>query len=119
MIKKVLIILGIIAVPIILTGCSKKENKETISELDKILNENNYIIVDVRTKEEYETGHVVGAINIPYDEIDENTDLDKTKTIIVYCKSGARSNKAYQTLKSLNYIVYDLGAYDKINLDKE
>ena len=51
--------------------------------------------------------------------VDENTDLDKTKTIMVYCKSGVRSNKAYNTLKDLGYDVVDLGAYDKVELEKE
>ena len=48
----------------------------------------------------------------------ENT-LDKDKTILVYCKSGVRSNKAYNTLKDLGYDVIDLGAYDNVTLEKE
>lgn len=128
--KKIMVTMGIIM--LIICGCSnKKENEkqgvkmyntnsyENNSELDQIISKNNFIIVDVRTKEEYDTGHVKGAINIPYDSIDENTNLDKSKTILVYCKSGVRSGKAYQTLKKLNYDVYDLGAYSSIDLDKE
>lgn len=118
MIKKIVICLGIIIIPVLLVGCTKKEEVKEMT-LDEILKENNYIIVDVRTKEEYESGHVVGAINIPYDIIDNDTNLDKNKKILVYCKSGVRSKKAYDTLKSLKYDVYDLGAYDKIDLDKE
>lgn len=87
--------------------------------LDKLIGKGNYIIVDVRTNEEYLESHVKGAINIPYDEINESTNLDKTKTILVYCKSGVRSSKAYNTFKSLGYDVIDLGAYDTIDLDKE
>ena len=75
--------------------------------------------MDVRTSEEYKEGHVKGAINIPYDEINENVELDKEKTILVYCKSGRRSKVAYDQLTSLGYEVYDLGAYDNITLDKE
>ena len=116
--KRIGIILGLIICLVLVVGCSKG-NKEMKDELDTILEKDNYIVVDVRTNEEYNTSHVVGSINIPYDEIDENTNLDKTKDILVYCKSGVRSKKAYDTLKSLGYDVYDLGAYNTIKLDKE
>ena len=112
--KKILLILVTIISAFIVVGCSKKESK-----LDTIINENNYIIVDVRTKEEYDKSHVKGSINIPYDTIDENTNLDKNKTIIVYCRSGNRSSKAYTTLINLGYNVYDAGAFDKLTLEKE
>ena len=116
--KRIGIILGLIICLVLVVG-SSKGNKEMKDELDTILEKDNYIVVDVRTNEEYNTSHVVGSINIPYDEIDENTNLDKTKDILVYCKSGVRSKKAYDTLKSLGYDVYDLGAYNTIKLDKE
>ena len=45
---------------LLFTGCEKQ-----MSELDKIVEENNYVIVDVRKKDEYDTGHVKDAINIP------------------------------------------------------
>ena len=109
--KKIALTLIMIFSIFFVVGCT--------NELDEIIKKNNYIIVDVRTKEEYDESHVKNSINIPYDEIDENTDLDKNKTIIVYCRSGARSKKAYDTLKDLGYDVYDLGAFDKIKLDKE
>ena len=57
--KKVLLIV----VLILLTDCSTK------SEIDKILEENNYIIIDVRTSLEYESGHIKDSINIPYDNL--------------------------------------------------
>mgnify|MGYP004671839135 FL=1 len=112
--KKIIVLLLSI---LLLVGCNNKEKES--NTLEEILKENNYIIVDVRTKEEYDTSHIVGAINIPYDTIDENTDLDKSKTIIVYCRSGKRSSIAAETLKKLGYNVLDLGAFDSINLDKE
>ena len=116
MMKKILCSLLIITMVILLVGCS---GEKEMSSLDKILKENNYIIVDVRTQEEYDTSHVKGAVNIPYDEIDENVELDKSKTILVYCKSGGRSSIAYNTLKELGYDVMDLGAFDSIDLEKE
>lgn len=117
-IKKILLL---VLCFIVFCGCSNKAQKvenEDVS-LDKILEKNNYIIVDVRTKEEYSEGHVSGAINIPYDEIDENVNLDKNKDILVYCRSGARSSIANNILTNLGYKVYDLGEYAKIDLEKE
>lgn len=119
--KKILLILTL---SLILCGCAKKEESEFIhtsdsNEVEQIMKDNNYIIVDVRTKEEYKESHLVNAINIPYDEIDEEIDLDKSKTILVYCKSGNRSGIAYNTLTNLGYEVYDLGAFADIDLPKE
>ena len=79
----------------------------------------NYIIVDVRTKEEYESSHIRGAINIPYDEIDESIELDKSKKILVYCQSGNRSKKAFVSLTNIGYNVYNLGGIEDIDLPKE
>lgn len=101
----------------LLSACSN--NKVEKRTLDDIINDNNYIIIDVRTKEEYDEGHVINAVNIPYDEIDETIDLDKSKDILVYCKSGKRASIAEQTLKELDYNVYNLGGYDQVPFDKE
>ena len=110
--KKVLILLiGIL----IISGCG--ENKEV--DYKKIMKENKYIIIDVRTNEEYEEKHIVNSINIPYDKISEEVDLDKNTIIFVYCRSGNRSNIAYKTLTELGYTVYDLGSFDNIDLEKE
>ena len=112
--KKIVVLL---ILSLMLFGCAKKENdsKKEITVQEK---NTEYIIVDVRTKEEYDEGHVEGAINIPYDEIDESVNLDKNKIIMIYCKSGARSKIAYNTLKELGYDVQDLGAYSSVNLPK-
>ena len=105
---------------LLLIGCGNTNKVDKRDEMIKaIIDGGNYIIVDVRTKEEYDEGHVVDAINIPVDEINDEIDLDKNKTIFVYCRSGNRSSKAYNNLKSLGYDVYDLGAFDKITLEKE
>jgi len=110
--KKVLLVLLVL----VLCGCG---NKETKKDVYQIMKENEHIIIDVRTKEEYDESHVVGAINIPYDEIDKDINLDKNKIIFVYCKSGKRSNIAYANLTHLGYTVYDLGAFSNVNLEKE
>lgn len=111
--KKIVVILLLF---IFLTGCG---NSKKANSLEDVIRENNYIVLDVRTSEEYREGHVVNSLNIPYDEIDENIDLDKSKTILVYCRSGNRSGIAYDTLKSLGYDVMDLGSFDSIILEKE
>ena len=95
----------------LLCGCNNvKDNKKLDDDV---------IIVDVRTFEEYSEGHIKGAINIPYDTIDENVELSKDSKIKVYFKSGKRSKIAYDTLKKLGYDVEDLGAYANIDLPKE
>ncbi len=104
---------------IILTGCVKGENQNIENSLPTMMEKGNYIILDVRTKEEYELSHIKDAINIPYDEIDEGINLDKSKTIFVYCQSGRRSEIAWNTLNKLGYTTYDLGAFSEIDLPTE
>jgi len=119
-------LLSMLFLLLLVCGCSDKKTNSLVpnsiindSILEDILEEDNYIIVDVRTKAEYEDGHLVGAINIPHVEIDENIDLDKNKHILVYCKSGGRSSVAKKVLEDLGYTVYDLGGFDSIDLPKE
>ncbi|MBQ4583738.1 MAG: rhodanese-like domain-containing protein [Bacilli bacterium] len=98
-----------------ISGCHTKQ----IIDYKELMKDNEYVIIDVRTLEEYNESHIVGAINIPYDQIDNNVDLDKEKIILVYCKSGNRSGIAAKMLTNLDYKVYDLGAFAKIDLPKE
>ena len=65
-----------------------------------------YILLDVRTEDEYDEGHIPGAINIPNEEIGtdaipELPDLDQL--ILVYCRTGRRSKQAAEKLASLGY----------------
>lgn len=118
-VKKIVIIL---LLTISLFGCSvKEENKDMKTSLDykEIMKEKEYIIIDVRTKEEYDESHIKSSINIPYDEINKDSNIDKDKVVFVYCRSGVRSKKAYDTLKNLGYEVYDLGEFNSIDLEKE
>lgn len=68
------------------------------------------VIVDVRTPEEFSGGHVEGAVNIPVDRIDAEldqlaklTDGDKDKPVVVYCRSGARADRAKSALLRSGY----------------
>ncbi|WP_301961916.1 rhodanese-like domain-containing protein [uncultured Phascolarctobacterium sp.] len=71
-------------------------------------------VIDVRTKEEYASGHVPGSILIPFDEIKTKAGQlpqDKNTEIVVYCRSGRRSAIAADTLIALGYNrIYDMGA---------
>ncbi len=75
--------------------------------------EKNYIIIDVRTKDEYDGGHIPGAISLPIDRIGDN-DIpelpDKNQLIMVYCRSGNRSRQAAERLAKKGYTnVVDFG----------
>ena len=115
--KKILIILLLV---ISLCGCAKNETKQHPSEeLKTIMREKEHIILDVRTKEEYEENHIIKSKNIPYDQIDENLKKDKNIIIFVYCRSGSRSKIAKDKLEEMGYTVYDLGGLSNIDLPKE
>ena len=101
---------------------SSLENQSSFitgEKMQELMKENDYIILDVRTEDEYNNSHVKGAINIPHNLIDENIALDKTKIIFVYCLSGRRSSLAHNTLEALGYTVYNLGAFENIDLPKD
>ena len=108
----------------LLIGCSSEENKFTYEKVDskvalEIMNQSeNYLIIDVRTREEYGEGHIEGSFNIPYDEINDLIDIDKDAVLFVYCKSGKRSKIAAEKLLELGFKVYDLGAYESIDLEE-
>jgi phage shock protein E len=64
------------------------------------------LIVDVRTPAEYAAGHVPGAVNIPYDQMDARADeiiAHKDKDVVLYCRSGRRSGIAANTLAAKGF----------------
>ena len=68
--------------------------------------ESSYIILDVRTPEEFAKKHISGALNIPNETIgtEEIPELpDKDQLILVYCRSGNRSKQASEKLVALGY----------------
>ena len=79
----------------------------SMDEIVQIMQENeNYIILDVRTEEEYNGGHIPNAICIPNETIDENVIKklpNKNQLILIYCRSGNRSKQAAQKLLNLEY----------------
>lgn len=99
----------------LLTACGQdKENDQeavyvniTAEEAKQIMDsEEGYIILDVRTQEEYDQGHIPGAIVISHDEIEEKAEevlTDKKQLILLYCRSGRRSKLAAEALVELGY----------------
>lgn len=93
-----------------LMGCNQKENtfmQITPTEAKEIMdNEQGYIILDVRTEEEFAEGHIEGAILLPDSEVKEKADSvlgAKDQLILVYCRSGRRSKNAASQLVNLGY----------------
>ena len=79
----------------------------TAEEAKKIMDSGEeHIILDTREQDEFDEGHIPGAILIPYTEI-ENKAIeqipDKDKLILVYCRSGRRSKIAAEALSKLGY----------------
>ena len=71
-----------------------------------------HCIIDVRTREEYASGHIEGSRNLPFDEIDKVDSVikDKNAPLYVHCLSGGRSARAAAYLKGKGYReVHDIG----------
>lgn len=82
----------------------------------QLIKSDNVILIDVRTRMEYESVHIQNAINIPVEEMEEtlkSVNLDKTKSIMVYCSTGTRNKAAIQILNKLGYgdvLIWEYGA---------
>ena len=102
-----------------LTGCSNSvntsntaSNSNTYQQItaeeaaNMMQSETDYIILDVRTAQEYESGHIPGAVNLPNETIISEAIQqlpDKEQLILVYCRSGNRSKQASKKLVDLGY----------------
>lgn len=83
--------------------------KSTINKIaEEAVNDSNSILLDVRTREEYKSGHIPGSINIPLDELSA-INIEKNKKLYVYCLSGGRSASACSLLKKHGYDVENIG----------
>lgn len=87
-------------------------NEISYKELNENLKKEEIFLIDVRSSQEYEEGHLDGAINIPVYNLKKEIEKiikHKEKTIVVYCSTGYRSKKAKEILEKLNYKkVYNL-----------
>lgn len=70
-----------------------------------------HVLLDVRTSEEFNNGHIHGAVNIPVDTLASRlSEVPADQTIVVYCRSGNRSAQAAQILEQAGYTrIYDMG----------
>ena len=99
----------------LLTACGQAKEKDreaaymniTAEEARQIMDsKEGYVILDVRTQEEYDQGHIPGAMVISHEEIAEKAEdvlTDKDQLILVYCRSGRRSKIAAEALVELGY----------------
>lgn len=118
--KNILFIIFIIilfALVVFITNIGSNEksaiNTPKISSVSDIVQDESIVLIDVRDKEEYESGHIPRSINIPYTEIENEVDYDKDKPIAVYCRTGKRSKKAALSLEKMGYTkIYDIGGID-------
>ncbi len=113
------LIIGLLIV-IVFSGCAatKEENKImynkiTAEEAKEMIDTQEVIILDVRTKEEFKEKHIEGALLIPDYELEKLAKSklpDKNKKILVYCRSGNRSKSSARLLIDMGYTdVYDFG----------
>ena len=115
--KKYILILVSIIMIMGLTGCEEQGMSYTQISMKEAVammaTEDNYIILDVRTAEEFAEKHIPNAINIPNETIgnEELAELpDKNQLILVYCRSGNRSKQASEKLVALGYTnIYEFG----------
>lgn len=108
-------LLSMLLVILVLTACGQnKDNKQeaaymniTAQQAKEIMDtQGDYIILDTRTREEYDEKHIPGAILIPHDQIKQEAESvlkDKNQLILVYCRSGRRSKLASEDLVALGY----------------
>ncbi|ABX42238.1 rhodanese-like domain-containing protein [Lachnoclostridium phytofermentans] len=92
------------------SSIKKLKYEDAANNLNK---DKNIILIDVREKYEFQSGHIKGAKNIPLSVVDKTIETiakDKNSTLYVYCQSGARSARACQVLSTKGYTnVYNLG----------
>ena len=113
--KRFLIALLTFTLPFGCVGCSDGGSADGSATYDQISgaeakalmdSESGYVIIDARTQEEYDQGHIPGAILIPEYEIADRAEKelpDKDQLILVYCRSGRRSKIAAEELVKLGY----------------
>ena len=104
---------------LLLAGCGAQSEESTYRQINAeeaaamMEEESGYLILDVRTAEEFSEKHIPGAINIPNETIgtEDIPELpDKEQLILVYCRSGNRSKTASSALAELGYTqIYEFG----------
>ena len=117
---KVTVLLLLMALTVsLLAGCGGNAadgsyQQITQEEAKEMMDSQEVIILDVREQDEYDSGHIPGAVLLPVGSIDETTAAevipDKDSTVLVYCRSGNRSKTASSALAELGYTnIYEFG----------
>lgn len=116
-------IIPILMALLLLSGCATQSAKKTYRQITMeeavtmLEEETEYIILDVRTAEEYSEKHIPGAINIANESIgtEDIPELpDKDQLILVYCRSGNRSKQASEKLVKLGYTnIVEIGGINR------
>ena len=109
----------LISLLLLLAGCGGNAadgsyQQITQEEAKEMMDSQEVIILDVREQDEYDNGHIPGAVLLPVGSIDETTAAevipDKDSTVLVYCRSGNRSKTASSALAELGYTnIYEFG----------
>ena len=104
---------------LLLTGCGGNAadgsyQQITQEEAKEMMDTQEVIILDVREQDEYDSGHIPGAVLLPVGTIDEDSAAEaipeQDSTVLVYCRSGNRSKTASSTLAALGYTnIYEFG----------
>lgn len=103
--NKLFVVISVVFILISSCDIRKNQNDISIDELKKKILTDDFILVDVRTSEEYRDGHLEGSVNIDYfsdDFSNEIKQLGLETPIVLYCRSGNRSGESMS-------IMYDLG----------
>jgi rhodanese-related sulfurtransferase len=92
----------ILIILVFLTACGNAGYKNvSTDDAKKLIEDNEVIVLDVRTSEEFQGGHIPNAILIPLQELENRlTELDKEKSYLVVCRSGNRSTQASEILSN-------------------
>lgn len=116
--KRLAIVFSILILAVGMISCSNP-NKAVITlitaeEAKEMLDgDKTIVLIDVRTLEEYTSGHIEGSILIPHDKIESEIEKvvpNKKTSIIVYCRTGNRTKTATRVLEELGYnSIYDMG----------
>lgn len=98
----------LVLLTLILTGCGttgqKGYRQVDMNEAIRLMKtETDYLILDVRTPEEFAAGHIPGAINLPNETIDGSALPRKDQLLLIYCRSGNRSKQSAGKLAVLGY----------------
>ena len=106
--KKILTLLLSVTVLSLNTACGQKVYEDVdVNGFAKLIAEPSLVILDVRTAEEFNEGHIEGAVNVDYKQdgfVEKSlTMLPKDQTIAVYCRSGRRSASAAELLAAEGY----------------